>query len=148
MNFIDDYTNMCSVYLLKHKSQAFYFHVWIENEEQSHIDTFHTNNGGEYTLNKFESYLCQHGIKQQSTIPYNPQHNVVAKRMEMTLLNMVLFAWEIIPCQQGEKTLDLWSQNRLTLISYGDIRLDYGSVTVHKSLFFECDIFLSSQMHS
>jgi hypothetical protein len=36
MSFIDDYTRMCLVYLLKDKSQAFEtfknFHVWIQNE--------------------------------------------------------------------------------------------------------------------
>jgi hypothetical protein len=36
MTFINDYTRMCWVYLLKYKSQAFetfkIFHVWIQNE--------------------------------------------------------------------------------------------------------------------
>jgi hypothetical protein len=36
MYFIDGYTRMCWVYLLKDKSQAFetfkIFHVWIQNE--------------------------------------------------------------------------------------------------------------------
>jgi transposase InsO family protein len=93
MTFIDDYTRMCWVYLLKHKSQAFEtfknFHVWIENEAQSHIGTLHTDNGGEYTSNEFEIYLHQHGIKHQTIVPYNPQQNGVAERMNMTLLNMV-----------------------------------------------------------
>jgi hypothetical protein len=43
MNFIDDYTMMCWVYLLKPKSQAFKnlksVHLWIENEVQSNIET-------------------------------------------------------------------------------------------------------------
>jgi hypothetical protein len=56
MTIIDDY-RMCWVYLVKRRSQAFEtfknFHVWIENEEQSHIGTLCTNNGGEYTSNEF-----------------------------------------------------------------------------------------------
>jgi hypothetical protein len=36
MSFINDYTRMCWVYLLKNKSQDFetfkFFHVWIQNE--------------------------------------------------------------------------------------------------------------------
>jgi len=36
MTFIDDYTRMCWVYLLKNKSDAFQafknFHTWIEND--------------------------------------------------------------------------------------------------------------------
>lgn len=76
MTFIDDYTRMCWVYLLKDKSQAFdtfkNFHVWIQNEAQSHMDTFHTDNGGGFTSNDFGKYLYQHGIKHQTTFPYNP----------------------------------------------------------------------------
>ena len=53
MTFIDDYTRMCWVYLLKEKSQAFdtlkNFHLWIKNETQLNIGTFRTDNGGEYT---------------------------------------------------------------------------------------------------
>jgi transposase InsO family protein len=76
MIFIDDYTRICHVYLLKQKSQAFEtfknFHVWIENEAQSCIGILHTDNGGEYTSNEFESYLFQHGIKHKTIVPYNP----------------------------------------------------------------------------
>jgi hypothetical protein len=92
MNFIGNYTRMCCVYLLEHKSQAFEtfkkFHVWIENETQSNINMLHNDNVGEYTSNEFENYLHQHGINQ-TTIPYNPQENGVEERMNMTVLNMV-----------------------------------------------------------
>jgi transposase InsO family protein len=81
------------VYLLKHKSQAFEtsknFHLWIENEARSYIGTLRIDNGREYTSNEFEGYLRQHGIKHQTTVLYNPHQNGVAKRMNMTLLNMV-----------------------------------------------------------
>jgi transposase InsO family protein len=93
MSFIDDYTKTCWVYLLKEKSHAFetftIFYVWIQNEAQSHIGYVRTNNGREYTSNEFENYLHQHGIQHQTTIPYNPQHNGVVERMNITLLNMV-----------------------------------------------------------
>ena len=93
MTFIDDYTRMCWVYLLKNKSDAFQtfknFHKWIENDAQSHIGSIRTDNGKEYTSNEFEHYLRQHGIKHQTTVPYNPQQNGVAERMNRTILNMV-----------------------------------------------------------
>jgi len=93
MTFIDDYTRMCWVYLLKNKYNAFQtfknFHKWIENDAQSHIGSICTDNGKEYTSNEFENYLHQHGIKHQTTAPYNPQQNGVAKRMNRTILNMV-----------------------------------------------------------
>jgi hypothetical protein len=57
MNFIDDYTIMCLVYLLKDKSQAFEtftnFHVWIQNEAQPCIGSLCTDNGRENTSNEF-----------------------------------------------------------------------------------------------
>jgi transposase InsO family protein len=49
----------------------------------------HTDNGKEYTSNEFENYLHQHGIQHQTIVPYNPQQNGVAERMNMTILNMV-----------------------------------------------------------
>jgi len=49
MTFIDDYTRMCWVYLLKNKPEAFQtfknFHAWIENDAQYHIASIHNNNG-------------------------------------------------------------------------------------------------------
>ena len=93
MNFIDDFTRMCWVYLLKAKSQAFdtfrNFHLWIKNEAQLNIGTLRTDNGGEYTSQDFEKYLQENGIKHQTIVPYNPQQNGVAERMNRTLLNMV-----------------------------------------------------------
>jgi len=93
MTFIDDYTRMCWVYLLKNKSDAFQtfnnIHKWIENDAQTHIESIHTDNGKEYTSNEFENYIRQHGIKHQTIVPYNPQQNGVAERMNRTILNMV-----------------------------------------------------------
>ena len=69
MTFVDDYTRMCWVYLLKNKSEAFEtfknFHAWIENDAQSHIGSIRIDNGKEYTSNEFENYLLQHGIKHK-----------------------------------------------------------------------------------
>ena len=48
MTFIDYYTRMCWVYLLKKKSDDFKtfknFHAWIENDAHSHIGCIHTDN--------------------------------------------------------------------------------------------------------
>ena len=84
MTFIDDYTRMCWVYFLKNKSDSFQifkkFHAWTENDAQSHIGSIHTGNAKEHTQNEFENYIHQHGIKHQTIVPYNPQHNGVAKK--------------------------------------------------------------------
>ena len=85
MAFIDEFTRMWCVYLLKEKSQAFdtfrNFHLWIKNEAQLNIGTLRTDSGGEYTSQEFEKYLQENGIKHQTTVPYNPQQNGVAERM-------------------------------------------------------------------
>lgn len=77
LTFIDDYSRLCWVYLLKEKSQVFEFckafHSMIKNETQLNIGILGTNNGGEYTSNDFEQYLKDNGIKHQTKIPYNPQ---------------------------------------------------------------------------
>ena len=61
MTFIDDYTRMCWVHLLKEKSQAFdtfkNFHLWIKNETQLNFGTLRSDNAGEYTSKDFEKYL-------------------------------------------------------------------------------------------
>ena len=44
---------------------------------------------GKNTSNEFENYLRQHGIKHQTTMPYNPQQDGVAERMNRKILNMV-----------------------------------------------------------
>ena len=60
MTFVDDFTRMCWVYLLKAKSQAFdtfrNFHLWIKNEAQLNIGTLQTDNSGEYTSQDFEIF--------------------------------------------------------------------------------------------
>ena len=62
MTFIDVFTRMCWVYLLKAKYQAFdtfiNFHLWIKNETQLNIGTLRTDNGGEYTSQDFE-IICK-----------------------------------------------------------------------------------------
>ena len=92
MTFVDDYSRMCWVYLLKTKSEAFQlfknFHAWIENQAQAHIGTFRSGNGKECTSNEFKDHLSKHRITHQTLVPYNPQQNAVAKRMNRTLMNM------------------------------------------------------------
>jgi hypothetical protein len=93
VTFIDHYTMMYWVYLMKDKSQVFEtlekFHVWVQNEAQYCIGSLRIDNGREYKFNEFQIYLRQHGIKHQTTVPNNPQENSVDGRMNMTLLNMV-----------------------------------------------------------
>ena len=61
LTFIDDYTRMCWIYLLKNKSDAFQtfknFHAWIENDAQTHISSLHTDNGKNTLQRIFKTIL-------------------------------------------------------------------------------------------
>jgi len=61
MTFIDNYTRMCWVFLLRERYQAFEtfnnFYVWINNEGQTQIGSLPSDNGGEYTSNERDRYI-------------------------------------------------------------------------------------------
>ena len=45
-----------------------------------------TDNGGEFSGKEFDQFYRQHGIARQNTTHYTPQHNGVAERMNMTMM--------------------------------------------------------------
>ena len=47
-----------------------------------------TDGGGEYTSKAFNTYCEQHGIIHEVTTPYTPQHNGLAERRNITILDM------------------------------------------------------------
>ena len=47
--------------------------------------------GGGFVKNEFESFLSKHGIQHQNIVPYTPQQNGVAKRKNITLVEMDRF---------------------------------------------------------
>ena len=69
---------------MKDKSEAYVifksFHQIINNVFQSSIHVLRLDNGREYFSNELNHYLTKHGIIHQSSCPYNPQQNGVAKR--------------------------------------------------------------------
>lgn len=89
LTFIDDYTRKVFVYFLKRKSETFEnfirFKKYVENQTGEKIKILRTDNGGEYVSNNLENYLARKGIKHESTIPYTPEQNGVAERMNRTL---------------------------------------------------------------
>ena len=76
--FIDDYSRCCNVYFLKHKSEV--------SEKFKEFETLRTDNGGEYLSGEFKEYLKSRGIRYELTVPYSPQQNGVAERMNRTLM--------------------------------------------------------------
>jgi len=58
----------------------------VTNECVNSIATLRTDNGGEYILNDFETYLKSKGIHHELTAPYSPAQNGVAERLNHTLV--------------------------------------------------------------
>lgn len=90
ITFIDDYSRKKFVYFLKHKSEAIEafknFRVYAENKLERKIKTIRTDNGREYVSKEFKDFLQSSGIAHQTTAPYNPQQNGLAKRANHSIV--------------------------------------------------------------
>ena len=63
--------------LVKEKNEVFNkfneFKTLIENPTEKKINTFRSDNGGEFTSNEFKELIKYLGIKRELGTPYNPQ---------------------------------------------------------------------------
>ena len=98
VTFIDDYSRYTTVYMMKTKDEVFdkfkEFVTLAENLTGEKVKCLslkklRSDNGGEYTSKKFDDYCKDNGIKREFTIPYSPQQNGVAERMNRTILEAV-----------------------------------------------------------
>ena len=66
VTFVDDYSNCCMVYFLKHKSEVFAkfreFEVTSANDSGCKIGRLRYDYSGEYISREFEEYLKSKGI--------------------------------------------------------------------------------------
>ena len=78
---------------MHYKSEVFNtFLEWkamVENATDGELKVLRTDNGGEYTSNKFKNYLKTEGVKYELTVPKTPEQNGVAERMNRTLVEAV-----------------------------------------------------------
>ncbi|POM74969.1 Integrase catalytic core protein, partial [Phytophthora palmivora] len=92
VTFIDDYSRHVTVYFMKAKSDVLskfkIFKAALENATGQRIKRLRSDNGGEYTGRQFEAYLNNCGIKHEKTVPYAPQQNGLAERMNWSLVEM------------------------------------------------------------
>jgi transposase InsO family protein len=91
LTIIDDYSRKVRPYFLKDKSQAFSaFKEWktmVENQTEKKVKKLRTNNGMEFCSHEFKSYCKSEGIVRHYTVPYTPQQNGVAERMNRTIIS-------------------------------------------------------------
>ena len=78
-------------YILKNKSEVFekfkQFKAFAEKQTGYFVKALRCDNGREYLSNNFINYLAQEGIDMQLTVPYNPQSNGCAERINRTFID-------------------------------------------------------------
>eukprot|EP00794_Sanderia_malayensis_P011707 gene11707-biopygen9383 len=93
VTFIDDFSRFTTVYMMKNKSEVLQkfkeFVALNENLTGRRVKKLRADNGGEYKSDDFEKYCKERGILQEDTIPYTPQQNGVAERMNRTIMETV-----------------------------------------------------------
>ena len=92
VSFIDDYSRMPWIYLMKTKSEVFQkfceFHQQVTTSTGLKLACLRADNGGEYMSGDMSDYCKEHGITQQFSTPYTPQQNGVAERFNRTIVEM------------------------------------------------------------
>lgn len=91
LTIIDDNSRRVWPYFLKQKSDAFEsFKVWktmVEKQTERKLKVLRTDNGMEFCSGDFNSFCRKEGIVRHHTIPYTPQQNGVAERMNRTIIS-------------------------------------------------------------
>jgi hypothetical protein len=90
--FVDDFTGMPWLFLLKKKSETFkcfqVFKELTENEIDMKIKCLRSGNGGEFILREFNNYCVENGIKRHFSVTETPQQNGVVERKNRTVMEM------------------------------------------------------------
>ena len=113
--FIDDKTRMTWIYFLRFKFEVagvfWKFKIWVENQSRCTMMMLRSDNGTEYTSNKFNKFCEAAGIEHQLTAPYTPQQNGVSERKNRTI-------GEMTRCLLHEKNLpkSFWAEAANTAV--------------------------------
>jgi transposase InsO family protein len=59
----------------------------VERQTEKKVKVLRTDNGMEFRSYAFSIFRRQEGIVRHHTIPYTPQQNGVAERMNMTIIS-------------------------------------------------------------
>lgn len=94
MTFLDEYTNMGFIYFMKSKDQSLeclkHFVQWSERSTGVKLRKIRSDNGGEYTSQKWSEYCVANGIQHSMGPPHSPQLNGKAERFNRTILDRIL----------------------------------------------------------
>ena len=91
VSWIDLKTLYADVNFLKDKESATvtgsfrHYITWFKKQKSANVKRIRSDNGGEYTGKPFQDVCGELGIIHQTTSPYTPEHNGVAKWYNWTL---------------------------------------------------------------
>jgi transposase InsO family protein len=92
VSFIDCFSRVTWLYLMKNKSDVFAyfkdFHKGIQTQYGAVVKVLRSDNGTEYTNKVFGEYLSSQRIQHQTICPYTPKQNGVAERKNRHLLEV------------------------------------------------------------
>ena len=93
LTLTDDYSKYTTVYLLKTKAEVYgkfvEYKAYVENKFNAKIKEIRSDNGTEYTNNRFQRLTTESGIDHEHTHVDTPQQNGVSERMNRTIKNGV-----------------------------------------------------------
>ncbi len=111
--FIDDYSSYTALFPMKRKSDLLSvfeeYHDTVTATFKKPIRRFRSDNGGEFTSESFKEYLKQKGIKQELTVPYNPEQNGTSERKIRTINDTIR-----VLIKQSGFTKNLWAEAAIT----------------------------------
>ena len=91
LTVLDDNSRYNWTFFLKNKSDTFesfcYWTKIIKNQFNKTIKVIRSDNGTEFLSNSFQSFCKDNGIIHQTTVPYNPQQNNRAERLNGVLIS-------------------------------------------------------------
>lgn len=90
VTFLDDCTRKVWIYMLSRKSEVFskfkLFKAFTENQSGRKIKCLQIDNGGEFCSSEFDSFCADNGIHRIKVVPFTPQDNGAAERLNRTIL--------------------------------------------------------------
>lgn len=90
LTFVDDFTRKVFVFFIKDKSEVAEifeeFRSRMERQTSKKIRTLRSDNGREYVNRAMDQNLRRLGIRHQKMIPYTPEQNRLANRMNRTIV--------------------------------------------------------------
>ena len=90
--FVDDYSRVTYLYLMKKRSEMYSifksFYMEIKTQFNASLHIFRSDNAREYFHTSLSQFFDDRGIIHQSSCPYTPQQNGVAKRKMHHLLEV------------------------------------------------------------